>query len=221
MADDTLSADEIRALESTGMIPIVETRSVATVSDVNVSERIITVVAVPYEQTTQVPYRGEVWNEMFMRSSFRGMENSTRRVPVTACLQIPAENHTGGQLVGRAVQFFPEREEGLVADLKISRTPDGDSTLELAADHALAPSVGFMVKSRLDEQLDRGTRTRRISRAFLDHIAFVGEPAYSGARVLAMRSDGSVEEQPSATPYLDEFLSDPEFVELLNRRKEM
>lgn len=201
-----------------GSSPIIETRSAAVVGDVDVAERIITVLAVPYEQPTLVPYRNELWQEMFLRSAFRGMESSTRRVPVTACLQLPADNHSGGELVGRAISFAPDSQDGLVSELKISRTPAGDNTLELARDNALSVSVGFMVKNRLDEQLDRNAKIRRISRAFLDHIAFVGQPAYPGAKVLAMRSDGSVDESPqSNTPLLDEFLNDPVFAEMLRR----
>lgn len=204
------------------IVPVIETRASVVIGDVDIPERIITVVAVPYEQPTKVPFRGGVWDEVFMRSAFRGMESSTRRIPVTACLKLPQshrnEDHADAELVGRAARFFPDRDEGLIADLKISRTTAGDNTLELARDNALAPSAGFMVKSRLDEQLDRSKLVRRISRAFLDHIAFVATPAYPGARVLAMRSDGSAEEPPSNTPLLDEFLTDPFFQAILNRK---
>lgn len=214
-----MTTQDIENEVENGNQPMIETRSAAVVGDVDTSQRIITIVAVPYEQPTLVPFQRGVWNEVFSRSAFRGMENSTRRIPVTACMKIPAQDHSGGELVGRATQFYPERSEGLVADLKISRTPQGDNTLELARDGALYPSVGFMVKNRLDEQLDRGSMTRRIGRAFLDHIAFVGQPAYPGAKVLAMRSNGGSQDGVLAiTPLMDEFLNDELFQRMLNLR---
>jgi HK97 family phage prohead protease len=199
--------------------PAVETRSVANVDNVSLDERIITVIAVPYEQPTPVPFQNDIWNEVFTRSAFNGLDATKRRIPATACLQIPAPEHRGGQLVGRAHAFFPEREEGLVTDLKISRTPVGDETLELARDGNLSVSVGFYVKGRLDETLDRGRRERRINRAFLDHIAFVAQPAYSGAKVLGTRSDGS-DGAPGRTdtPNLDSFLEDAIFQWANNRK---
>jgi phage head maturation protease len=50
---------------------------------------------------------------------------------------------------------------------------------------------------------------RRISKAFLDHIALVPNPAYQGAEVLAVRSSPAAPpfEVPPATPYLDEVLA--------------
>lgn len=197
------------------LIPTVETRAAASVDGVNFADRIITVLAVPYEQPAQVPFQGEMWSEVFSRSAFHGLDASKRRVPATACLEVPDRGHSNGRVVGKAILFDTTHEMGLRTELKISRTPQGDETLELANDGNLDVSVGFMVKNRLDQQLDRPARTRRINRSFLDHIAFVADqPAYPGAKVLAVRSDGSVEDDPlpfGATPYLDEFANDPIF----------
>lgn len=192
----------------------VETRSAAvTVDGVDFGQRIITVLAVPYEQPTPVPFQQEQWTEVFSRSAFKGIESLTRKIPATAALEVPAPNHDGGRLVGKVISSDPYQSEGLVSEIKISRTPLGDETLELANDEALSVSIGFMVKNRLDQDLDRRQKTRRINRAFLDHLAFVGQPAYPGAKVLAMRSDGSVEEEDVSmggrTPRMDEFLNDP------------
>lgn len=215
---DNLTPGEINALEAEAnallvpFSPTIENRSVAVVGEVSVPERIITVVAVPYEEPTLVPFQREVWSEVFSRSAFAGIQNrniDAERVPATACLDVPATNHGGGKLVGRAIAFYPERPEGLVTELKISRTKEGDDTLELARDKALSVSVGFMIKSRLDEELNRQTKTRRINRAFLDHIAFVAQPAYGGAKVLAVRSEGSDSGPVSSTPTMDDFLDDP------------
>ena len=198
------------------MIPSVETRSDGVrIDGVDFGQRIITVLAVPYEQPTRVPFRQEVWNEVFTRSAFNGIESQTRKIPATAALEIPANNHQGGRLVGRVISSDPYGEAGLVSEIKISRTPQGDDTLELAADEALWPSIGFLVKNpRFDQELDRYTKTRRVNRAFLDHLAFVGQPAYDGAKILAMRSADSAvlesELEPlSPTPRMDAFLEDP------------
>jgi phage head maturation protease len=197
----------------------VETRSAALrVDSVNKVERIVTVLAVPYEQPTKVPFRDSVWTEVFARSAFKGIEQGRgKRIPVTAALEIPAPDHRGGRLVGKVISSDPYRDEGLVSEVKISMTDQGDEVLALADDDALAVSVGFMVgNSRFDQDLDRYTKTRRINRAFLDHLAFVGQPAYDGAKVLAMRADGSslgLDENgtivASPTPRMDEFLKDP------------
>ena len=210
-----IEISEDRSEDRSGEPASIETRSTGVqVDGVDFGQRIITVLAVPYEQPTQVPFRQEMWTEVFSRSAFNGIEGQNRKIPATAALDIPAPNHDGGRLVGKVISSDPHREEGLVSDIKISRTSLGDDTLELAADDALSVSVGFMVKNRLDQDLDRYQKTRRVNRAFLDHLAFVGQPAYPGAKVLAMRSDGHEEKDEArsaatTTPRMDEFLSDP------------
>lgn len=193
-------------------VPTIETRSVSDVTGVNFAERIVTVLAVPYEQPTLVPFRRDVWNEVFSRSAFTGMDATTRRIPATACLDVPADNHSGGKLVGRVHSVDPSHPEGLLTELKISRTPMGDETLELANDRNLSVSVGFMIKGRLDQTLDTRSKTRRINRAFLDHVAFVAQPAYEGAKILAVRNEGaSGDGEMTATPLIEEFLNDDIF----------
>jgi HK97 family phage prohead protease len=210
MADDP-TMDGQDEQEARGIVDqgAVETRAAAEVGGVDFAQRLITVIAVPYEQPALVQFQREVWNEVFSRTAFNGIETTTRRVPATACLSVPNVNHDDGKLVGRASAFYPERSEGLVTDLKISRTTLGDETLELANDGALDVSVGFAVRNRLDQQLDRTSRTRRINRAFLDHIAFVAQPAYAGAKVLAVRTEGGESGIQSDTPLLDKYLDDP------------
>lgn len=198
--------------------PVIETRS-AAVDNCDWGQRIITVVAVPYEQPTPVTFRGGVWNEVFERSAFAGLDVRKRRIPVTSCLQIPDRSHGEGRIVGRISETYSDRPEGYIADLKISRTEKGDETLELARDDALSVSVGFMVKNPYqDETLDTRAKTRRIHRAFLDHLAFVGQPAYPGAKVLAMRSADTIEEvEESPTPEIDKWLADPIIQWAMNR----
>lgn len=208
-----VSADEESSEDRSAMTSQVETRSTGVqIDNVDFAQRIITVLAVPYEHPTKVPFRQEMWTEVFSRSAFNGIESQTRKIPATTSLSIPAPEHVGARLVGRVLSSDPYRDAGLISEVKISRTAVGDETLELASDEALFPSIGFMIKNpKFDQELDQYTRTRRVNRAFLDHLAFVGQPAYEGAKVLAMRSESSVEEQPpvSKTPRLDAFLNDP------------
>ena len=214
MADDMKkhsdedSEDRSAYVVSTG----VEMRS-AAVDGVDFGQRVITMLAMPYEQSTKVPFRQEIWNEVFSRTAFNGIETRKRRIPATAVFEIPAPDHRGGRLCGRVVGADPAGQSGLVTEVKISRTELGDEALELARDDALSASVGFMVKDPFrDQELDRRTHTRRVNRAFLDHLALVGQPAYNGTGVLAMRSSGIAEaDLPPLppTPRLDEYLNDP------------
>ena len=201
MADD----DGKRAMDP--VTAGVEIRS-ASVDGVDFGQRIITVIAVPYEQPTEVMYRQEVWNEVFTRTAFEGIETRNRRIPVN-------REHKPEWLVGKVVGTQPHHETGLLAEIRISRTEHGDETLELASDDAVSASVGMMVKEpHRDQVLDRHTRTRRINRAFLDHLALVGSPAYEGAKVLAMRSPqytSDADLPPLVRPVLDDYLNDPVF----------
>jgi HK97 family phage prohead protease len=121
-----------------------------------------------------------MWNETFLRGAYDGIEKRPGRVRGN-------RDHDDRRLVGKAVKFYPARQEGLVAEVRISRTPLGDETLALADDDVLGVSAGFAVRGR-DQEFERRTMTRRIKKAFLDHIAFVPDPAYQGAGVLAVRN---------------------------------
>jgi hypothetical protein len=207
-----VSEDEEMGKDRIAVPSHVETRSAGVqIDNVDFAQRIITVLAVPYESPTPVPFRQEMWTEVFSRSAFNGIESQTRKIPATTSLSIPAPDHVGARLVGRVLSSDPYRDAGLISEVKISRTAVGDETLELASDEALFPSIGFMIKNpKFDQELDQYTKTRRVNRAFLDHLAFVGQPAYEGAKVLAMRSEAPAEEPVvSKTPLMDAFLNDP------------
>jgi phage head maturation protease len=76
----------------------------------------------------------------------------------------------------------------------------------------ISPSVGYRVKDPSDVLINRQRMSRRVNRAFLDHLSLVESPAYEGAQVLSVREGStglSVVETPlPATPFLDEFLND-------------
>jgi phage head maturation protease len=168
----------------------VEIRS-AEVSQVNFPQRIITVIAAPYEQPAEIFYRGEMWKEVFERGSFNGIETRQRRIPVN-------REHNPENLVGKVLDAWPDRPDGLVVDIRVSKTARGDETLALADDDAISASVGYGLKRPGDQLLDRLTHTRRIRRAFLDHLSLVGDPAYDGAKILAMRAG---ERPPPGAPH--------------------
>lgn len=182
----------------------IEIRSSSTqIADVDSRQRIITLITVPYEQWAKVEYRGEVWDEIFSRTAFDGIEKRPQRVRVN-------REHLRGDTVGKAVAFYPDRPEGLVSEVRISKTLRGDDTLALAEDDCLSSSVGFGVLPS-NQMLDRRLMQRRINKAWLDHIALVESPAYVGADVLDVRTPFVVAPDvvPLHTPVLDDFLADP------------
>lgn len=170
----------------------------SNVAGVNFAQRIIELIAVPYEESALVEFRGEMWNEMFSRGAFDGIEKRPNRVRAN-------RDHDRQRTVGKVVNFWPSRNEGLVAGVRIAQTPLGDETLALADEDCLGASVGFAARGR-DQEFDRANKVRRIKRAFLDHLAFVPDPAYSGAGVLSVRSAGATEPvlEPLVTPALDD-----------------
>lgn len=213
-----------RALSTSGKYAV-DCRT-ANLDNVNFAERIITMIAVPYEEEAPVFYRGGIWKEVFSRTAFHGIEarlteDHPRSIPATALLDVPAppNDHSGARLIGRVTNVYSDRSEGLVLDVRISKTPHGDDTLELAADGAVSPSVGFMAGGS-GQVLDRQTMTRRINRAFLDHVAFVGQPAYTGAQVLSVRQGGNLTTAALpelVTPNLDQIMCDPLIQEIAQR----
>jgi HK97 family phage prohead protease len=182
-------------------------RSDATLSDVDIKLRLIDLIAVPWNQEADVPWRGEMWKEVFVRGAFDGIEDHAGRVPIRV-----NREHTKGDTVGRIVTLDPQHETGLLARVKVAKTPRGDDTLALAEDDMLSPSVGYFIKRASDVILNKQAKLRRVKRAFLDHLSFVESPAFKqGAEVLAVREElrppAELEPLPS-TPILDELFED-------------
>ena len=159
--------------------PPLEVRNTSEVTGVDVKQRILEVIAVPYGQEAPVEYRGEMWLESFDRGAFDGIETRTNPVMVN-------REHRKGDTVGKVLTWWPERTEGLVAEVRVARTPRGDETLALAADGMIRASIGFGVRLR-DQVLERSSMKRRIRKAFVDHLGLVEDPAYTGAEVLGVR----------------------------------
>ena len=159
--------------------PPLEVRNTSEVTGVDVKQRILEVIAVPYGQEAPVEYRGEMWLESFDRGAFDGIETRTNPVMVN-------REHRKGDTVGKVLTWWPERTEGLVAEVRVARTPRGDETLALAEDGMIRASIGFGVRLR-DQVLERSSMKRRIRKAFVDHLGLVEDPAYTGAEVLGVR----------------------------------
>jgi phage head maturation protease len=190
-----------------GRMVEVEHRS-SVVSDVIPRQRIVEIIAVPYDQETDVYWHDDMWHESFDRKSFDGIEAHVGRVQVN-------REHVKGDTVGKVIAADPTHKDGLFARVKIYSTARGDETLTLAEEGGAFPSIGFRVNSFSDQRIDKRSMTRRIMRAFWDHQAFVEDPAYVGAEVLAVRAGQSglvVAEGPlPETPNLDEWMNDPLF----------
>ena len=180
-------------------------RDDASLKDVDFKQRMITVIAVPWEQEAEIFWRGESWREVFTRGAFDGLEDSAGRIRVN-------REHTKGDTVGKVVKVDTQDKDGLLAFVRIAKTPRGDETLALADEDMVGSSIGYRVKKPSDVVLHRQRMLRRVNRAFLDHLSFVESPAYEGARVLAVREGSSgltvVEGPLPETPILDEFIHD-------------
>lgn len=190
----------------TGNRSQVEHRS-ATLQDVDKRQRLVDVIAVPYNQETEVEWHGGIWRESHDPKAYNGIEDHAGRIQVN-------REHVKGRTVGKIVQADPGHKEGLFARAFIYPTDLGDETLTLAEHGGAFPSVGFRVNKPSDMRVDTRSKTRRILKAFLDHLAFVEDPAYPGAEVLAVRAGQSpaAGERPlPKTPKLDEFVNDPVF----------
>jgi len=156
----------------------IEYRSVAPVG-VNFPKRIIELVVMPYETETQVVHRGRMVREIVSRGAFDGIEAKARRIKVNL-------NHVSSEVVGHAVRFHPSREEGLVAEVQITKADGGDDVLIKADEGLLDASAGFGVMDGGETWPEK--TLRRLTKLWLDHIAMTPDPAYPTANVLAVRA---------------------------------
>ena len=167
----------------------------AQVTGVSFPDRTLELIVLPYEQPASVGWEGRIVKETISRGAFDGIERRANRIRVN-------RDHMLARTVGRALAFHPSRPEGLVAEVKIARTELGDETLELAADECLDASAGFLPMANGMKWETRSAY--RITKGWLGHIALTPEPAYEGARVLAVRTAPTSTGAPqSKTPNLD------------------
>lgn len=163
--------------------------------DVRFADRIIEVIAVPYDAEAPVPVAGRMILESIAPGAFDGVERRANRIKVN-------RDHDVRLTCGRVVALHPSRVEGLVGELKIGRSPLGDETLEYAADGILDASIGFAPFPGHEHWTEQRSK-RRITKAYLGHIAMVPEPAYESANVLAVRERATSAAPAVATPNLD------------------
>jgi phage head maturation protease len=187
------------------------TRHDAVLADVDTKKGLIDLIAVPWDQEAEVPWRGEVWREVFRRGAFDGLEDHVGRVRVN-------REHVKGDTVGRLVFADPKAQEGLLVRTKTFSTDRARETLILADEGGVSPSVGYRIQQPEDLRLTHRTRMREIIRAFLDHLSLVESPAFAGAQVLAVREEqsGPVEPPPQAR-VLDEAWNNPAYLQALER----
>lgn len=178
----------------------------STLTDVDVRKRQIDLIAVPWDQEARVWWRDDWWREVFKRGAFDGLTARTDKIRVN-------REHVKGRTVGNIEAFDTAHDEGLFVRVKVVKGPTGDEVLNLAEDDMISASIGYKAQKPSDVQLDKPGKLRTVVNAWLDHLGMVEDPAFDGARVLAVREDQSgllVAEGPlPETPALDEFMSDP------------
>ena len=182
------------------------TRSDGVLAGVDFKERLIDLIAVPWGQVARVFWRGEIWEEVIERGAFDGVESRAGRVRVN-------REHLKGDTVGKVIEFDPSDQRGLFARIRIAETVRGEETLRLAAEDMISASIGYKANKPSDVVLNKEAKTRMVKSAFLDHVGMVEDPAFEGAKVIAVRdgetgvivADGPLPE----TPVLDRMLLDP------------
>lgn len=158
----------------------------ATLADVNYPKRMIELIAMPYETPTTIHDLGRSYEEVVSRNAFAGVEERNGRVRVNRA-------HKLEEVIGRAERLHSSRQEGLVAEIRISRTDEGERALVQADEGLLDASAGFMLladrdgKVYPDAEVWETRNRRRLNRLWLHHIALTADAAYETARVLAVR----------------------------------
>ena len=147
--------------------------------EVRAEGRTIIGTAVPFNTPTEIRDVNGTYLEQFAPGAFA--RTIAERGPSRVKLLL---QHDMRQLpIGRAVDLR-EESGGLVAELRVSNTAEGDTALELVKDGTLdGLSIGFrpVTQSRNGDVV---TRTE----VKLAEISLTGFPAYDSARVEAVRS---------------------------------
>jgi HK97 family phage prohead protease len=161
----------------------------AQVADVSYPKRTATVIVAPYETPTSIYERGRSFTEIVSRGAYSGCQRRVGSIRAN-------RDHDWAKLVGKIEQLHPERDEGLVAEIRMFKTPAGDETLELCAEDGLSASAGFALMREGGatgpvkhgaETWSRDRTVRRLNELWLDHVAFVPNPAYEAATVVDVR----------------------------------
>lgn len=139
--------------------------------------RTICGIVVPYLAPTRI---NDALVEQFARGAFNHQLRSPSRV------KLSREHYLlGGEIIG-AGSMMRDDAAGLYMELRASKTPKGDETLELVRDGALS-ELSIMFRSRQDRRLAGGI-TERVT-ADMSEVAVVMEGAYGElATVSGVRS---------------------------------
>lgn len=172
-----------------------EYRTAGATLDVRHPERVIDIIAVPYDEEVRVVHGGRWIIETVAPGSFAGVDGDV----------LVNRSHDRERPLGRVVKFHPGDPRGLRTELRIAKTSDGNDILELASEGLLGASVGFAPLPG-GEAYSPDRQRRRITKAFLGHVALTGDPAYLGARVLAVRTTPEAPTSRVSTPILDRIL---------------
>jgi HK97 family phage prohead protease len=143
--------------------------------------RTIEGVLLPWNTEAQVVDRGRLVVETFTRGALQGTDPG--KIPLTAL-----HPRDAGTLPIGVTLSIEDRSDAAYGSWRVSDTHLGNEVLALARDGVpLGLSVGFAEipgGSRWNAERTRVTRTR----AALDHVAVVRQPAYAGAAVMGVRS---------------------------------
>jgi len=179
----------------------IEIRS-AQVVDVSYPKRTVTVIVTPYDTPTEIhTRRGGSYTEIVSRGAYDGVQRRSMRAN---------RDHDWGRLCGKVTGLYPDRDEGLVADVKMFNHGEGPPTLELCAEDGLSASAGFALMREHGyhgpikpgaETWERNRTVRRLNHLYLDHVAFVPDPAYEASSVIDVRHAAAAGELV-ATPNL-------------------
>lgn len=141
-------------------------------------------LCVPYNDPTR---RAGPDPEVFRPGAFASAASAAAKIRLT---EYHPGSDTGRRPIGVATAF-EERAAGLFGKFRFYNTPQGRAAWENAREGTYGGlSVGFVA--------DRDVKTsagREILSARLHHVALVDEPAYEGARVLAVRAASRVEDE--------------------------
>lgn len=164
----------------------------ATPSDLEIRSdgRTVVGISVPFDQPAVIESPMGKFRETFERGSF------TETIKAPQKVKFLAQHQRETLPLGRAI-VLREDAQGLYSEFRVSKTVAGDEALELIRDGALdALSVGFQpVKDRWSR--DRTSVVRESVR--LLEVSAVSWPAFSGAQILAVRSDGTLPPRPPLT----------------------
>jgi phage head maturation protease len=170
----------------------IEFRS-ASLADVDFPNRTVTVIVAPYETPTEIRTPSRSFTEVVSRGAFDGVERRSN-------IRANRDHSWQSGVAGKVIAAYPERAEGLVVDVKMSEFGIGPETLGMCAEGNLSASAGFLlmrergrdgpVKPDAETWLEHG-KVRRLNHLYLDHVAFVPDPAYPSATVLDVRNEGA------------------------------